>query len=78
MTALEIFSKVIFGSSVILILYIIFYEWKSSQIADEKAEIQLKELENENIINNSSDAAIVDDINKECESGQPGSSNKPK
>jgi hypothetical protein len=61
---LEIISKVVFGGSLILIIYLVYYEWKKSQIEAEEDEIEMGELENENTINSQSDSSTIDSINK--------------
>jgi hypothetical protein len=61
---LEIFSKVVFGGSIALLIYIVYYEFKKSQFEAEQDEIEMGELENENAIDNSSDADVTDAINK--------------
>jgi hypothetical protein len=75
---LNYFSFVIFGGSIVLIIYIVYYEWKKSQILAEQDEIALGEKENEDAVNNLNDSAIVDAINKDCQSGQPSNPSKPK
>jgi len=61
---LEIISKIVFGSSLVLIIYIIYFEWKKSQIEAEEDEIEMGELENENTVKLQSDSDVADSINK--------------
>lgn len=71
---IEILSKVIFGGSILVILYVVYYEWKTSQIIAEKNEIALGEKENEDAVNSLDDTALVDVVNKEFSSSPPTNS----
>lgn len=62
--ALNYFSMCVFGGSLFLIIYIVYYEWKKSQIEAEEDEIEMGELEDENTIKLQSDSDAVDSINK--------------
>ena len=54
-----------FSGSIILIIYIVYYEWKQARIDSEQDEIEMGEMKNEGIIDALSDAELVDNINKE-------------
>jgi hypothetical protein len=62
---LAIFSKAVFGGSILLILYIVYREWKLNKIKAEQDEIALGEKENEDIVANLSDPDLVATINSE-------------
>lgn len=66
----EPFSWFVFGASICLILYIIYFEYKTAKINAENARIKLGEKENEDLIGNLTDAQLVDMANK-GESGLP-------
>ena len=71
---LEIISKIVFGGSLVLIAYLIYYEWKTSQIAAEKARIALGEKENEDRVKNLDPNELVDLVNSDEPGGSEGSS----
>lgn len=71
---LEIVSKLVFGSSIILIIYVIYYEWKTAKIAAEKARIRLGEIENETKVNNLTPDQLIDLVNNGSEPSSPESS----
>lgn len=62
---LEIAAKGVFGGSLLLIVYIVYREWKLNKIAAEQAEIKLGEKENEDLVANLSDPDLVNTINSE-------------
>lgn len=62
---LEIFAKGVFGGSLLLIVYIVYREWKLNKIAAEQAEIKLGEKENEDLVSTLDDKQLVDTINSE-------------
>lgn len=72
---LNYFSICVFGGSIILILYLVYYEWKQARIDAEQDEIEMGEMKNEGIIDSLSDAELTDSINKDV--GGP-SGNPPK
>ena len=71
-----ILSKLVFGGSILLIMGVVYREWKLARISAEENKIKLAEKENEDLVNDQSDPAVVDSINKII-SGQSGGSNKP-
>lgn len=76
-TLVLLLSKGAFGFAICVIIYLVYYEYEQNKIAKEKALIKLGEEEDENLVTNQSDSAVVDSLNKEL-SGQSSSSNKPK
>lgn len=62
---LAIFSKGVFGGSILLIMYIVYREWKLSKIAAEEAKIELGEKANESVVDSLNDKQLVDTINEE-------------
>lgn len=77
-TLLAILAEGIFGGSILLVIYLVYYEWKTAKIAAEKAEIELGEKENEDAINSLDDTAVLDLINKDIGSNNPSSNTPPK
>jgi hypothetical protein len=63
--AIEIFSKLVFGGSICLILYIVYREWKYAKIKAEQAEMELGEKENEDLVSAMSDQQLIDTVNSE-------------
>lgn len=57
-------SACIFGGSVVLVLYLFYYEWKQARIDAEQDEIEMGEMKDEGIIDALSDAELLDDLNK--------------
>lgn len=72
-----IFSKLIFGGSIVLVVYLAYREYMINKFNAEKAKIQLEEKENEDIIKDLSESDLVDRVNEEL-SGQPKNSSTPK
>ena len=70
-------SKGAFIGSICLILYIIYFEWKSAKVNAEKNEIKLGEIENEDLVNSESDIDLIDSINKEFSPRSSVPSTKP-
>ena len=68
---LEFFSKLVFGSSLVLIVYIVYYEIKINRINAEKAIIKLQEMENENKVNSLTPDELVSVINDGVEPNNP-------
>jgi hypothetical protein len=62
---IEIVSKLVFGGSLLLIIYIVYFEWKTSQISAEKARIALGEKENEDKVNSLDPNQLVDLVNSD-------------
>jgi hypothetical protein len=75
-TAALLLSKLAFGGGVCVILYIIYYEWRSAQIKAEKAVIALGEKQNEDTVDNLTDHALVDLLNEDGEGGSSSSTPK--
>ena len=75
---IAILAKVFFGGSVFVVLYVIYYQWKSARIDAEKYKIEMGEEENENLVDDMSDTAVVDSLNSELGSNNPPSNNPPK
>ena len=69
-------SKCVFGGAIAVIIYIVYYEWKKSQIEAEQDEIEMGKLENENTINNQSDNDVLNAINEDGQGGSGNSSSK--
>lgn len=61
---MELFSKFVLVGSIILIIYIIYFELKSARIREEIARIKLGEKENEDLVDNLSQSELVDFANK--------------
>ena len=76
--ALFYLSKAVFGGSIILIIYLVYREWKISKIEAEQAEIKLGEKQDEDVVDSATDAAIIDLINKDIGSVNPSSNTPPK
>jgi hypothetical protein len=71
---LNYFSACVFGGSVLLIIYLVYYEWKQARIESEEDEIEMGELKNEGIIESLSDAELVDMANQQSSSTVPSTS----
>jgi hypothetical protein len=74
---LALLSKIIFGGSICLILYIIYFEWRTAQINAEKAQIALGEKENEDRVNSLTPDELLDLVNG-IEPGSTKGSSDPK
>jgi len=68
---LELISKIVFGSSLLLIIYIVYYEWKTSRINAEKARIALGEKENEDYVKSLDPNQLIDLVNDDTSPGSP-------
>jgi hypothetical protein len=67
--AISILAKSIFGASLILIIYVVYREWKITRINAEQNEISLGEKTNEDIVASLTNNELVDALNKELGSG---------
>ena len=72
---LLILSKAVFGGSILLIVYLVYREWKLTKIDAEKAEIALGEKENEDRVKNLDPNQLVDLVNDDTSSS--GTENSP-
>jgi hypothetical protein len=52
-------SKVVFGGSIFLVLYIVYREYTLNRIKAENAEIALGEKENEDLVSAESDTDLI-------------------
>lgn len=77
-TALLIIAKLGFYGAVAILIYLVYYEFTSWRIRAEKAELKLKEEENENRVNSLTPDELIDLINEDDGSSGPegGSSTK--
>ena len=60
-----ILAKGVFGGSILLIITIVYREYKLSKIKAEQEEIELGEKDNEDLVANLDDQQLVDTINSE-------------
>jgi hypothetical protein len=77
-TALLIIAKLGFYGTVGILIYIVYYEFTSYKIRSQKAELKLKEEENENRVNSLTPDELIDLVNsgKEPGSTESGSDGK--
>jgi hypothetical protein len=76
--AIEVCSKFLFGSSILLIIYIVYFEVKSARIRAEKAEIELGENDNENTVKSLTPDQLLDLVNSQPSSSSTKSDSNPK
>ena len=62
---LVLLSKFVFAGSVLLVLYIVYFEWKTAKIRAEEAEIKLGEKQNEDLVDSLDDTQLINTINEE-------------
>ena len=70
----QIIAKGAFSGSILLILYLIYYEWKSAKNRAEELKIQLGEKGNEDKVEALSDDDLVDLVNKQLGPKDPSDS----
>lgn len=64
-TLLLILSKLVFGGSVILVIFLAYREYIITKLKAQRDELELGERINEDKVNNMSDSELVDSVNKE-------------
>lgn len=66
-TQILIISKIIFYGSIVVIIYLVYWEWKKAKIKAEVDEIEMGEIKNENTVNSLTPDELVDLINSGIE-----------
>ncbi len=70
-------SKLAFGGSILLVIYIFYFEWRTAKANAEKAKIQLGEKENEDTVSALSESALIDLVNSDISPKSYSSGTKP-
>jgi len=74
---LGVIFKIGWVGSALLIIYIVYFEWKAAKSRAEQAKIQLGEKENEDQVGNLSDNDLIDLVNSQFSGSSSAPRQKP-